>query len=47
MMNKIMNPSWWMSMFMSTFMTLCFIYLMKLITSKIEIPVVSNIVQSA
>lgn len=46
-MNKLTSPSWWISMFMSTFMTLCFIYLMKLITAKVEIPVVSTIVQNA
>lgn len=46
-MNKLTSPSWWLSMFMSTFMTLCFIYLMKLITAKIDIPVISNIVQNA
>lgn len=45
-MNNLLKPSWWVSMFMSTLMTMIFIYLIKQISAKINVPVVSNIVES-
>lgn len=45
-MNKILSPSWWMSMLVSTFMTMLFIYIIKTITAKINIPVISAVAQA-
>lgn len=42
-MSNLLKPSWWISMFMSTFMTMFFIYLIKKGTAAVEIPVVSNV----
>ena len=44
-MSNLLKPSWWISMFMSTFMTMFFIYLIKKATATVEIPVVSNVAQ--
>lgn len=44
-MHSLLRPSWWISMFLTTFMTIIFIYLIKKVTTKVEIPVVSNIVE--
>lgn len=42
-MSNLFKPSWWISMFMSTFMTMFFIYLIKKMSTAVEIPVVSNV----
>ena len=44
-MYSLLKPSWWISMFLSTFMTIFFIYLIKKVTGKIQIPVVSTMVE--
>ena len=44
-MRNIMNPSWWIGVIVSTFFTMCVMYAMKKVTAKVEIPVVSDIVQ--
>lgn len=44
---RLTSPSWWLNMFISTFVTICFIYLIKVITAKVNVPVVSDIVASA
>lgn len=44
-MHNLLKPSWWVGMFLSTLMTIIFIYLIKKVTTKVEIPVVSNIVE--
>lgn len=44
-MNNLFKPSWWISMFVSTLMTMIFIYLIKQIAGKINVPVVSKIVE--
>lgn len=46
-MNKIFSVNFWVQLFISTFMTMVMIYLIKLITAKINIPVISNIAQNA
>ena len=43
---KLFSPSWWVSMFINTFITLVFIYIIKQVFSKINVPVVSNMVES-
>ena len=43
---KITSPSWWFSMLTSTFMTMLFIYIIKWAAGKVNVPVVSDVVQS-
>lgn len=42
-MGKLLSPSWWLSMFVTTFMTMLFIYLIKAMTNKFNIPVAKDI----
>ena len=44
-MSFILRPSWWIQMFVSTMITMLFIYLIKKITKAVNIPVVSNVVE--
>lgn len=46
-MGNLFKLSWWIQMFVSTFMTMCFIYLIKKVTAKVNIPVVSDIAAEA
>lgn len=43
---NIFSVNWWISTFISTLVTMCFIYLIKKLTANVNIPVVSDIVQS-
>ena len=43
-MSFILRPSWWIQMFVSTMITMLFIYLIKKITKAVNIPVVSTVV---
>lgn len=43
---KLFSLNWWASMFINTFITLIFIYLIKKIFEKVNVPVVSNMVES-
>lgn len=40
---KLTSPSWWISMFMSTLMTMVFIYLIKMVVSKANVPILTDI----
>ena len=42
----IFSLNWWVSTLVSTLVTMCFIYLIKKIAEKVNIPVVSNIVET-
>lgn len=44
-MNRLLSPSWWLSMLVSTFMTMVFIYIIKKIATTANVPIVSEIVQ--
>ena len=44
-MSFILRPSWWIQMFVSTMITMLFIYLIKKITKAVNIQVVSNVVE--
>ena len=44
-MSNLLRPSWWISMLLSTFMTMFFIYLIKKMSTAVQIPVVSDVVQ--
>ena len=45
-MNNLFSVNWWISMFVSTAMTMVFIWLIKKATSAVNIPVVSEIAAS-
>ena len=42
-MNKIMSVNFWVSTFTSTLLTMVFIYLIKVVFGKVNVPVVSDI----
>lgn len=43
-MGALLRPSWWIQMFVSTLMTMVFIYLIKKVANKVSVPIVSDIV---
>lgn len=44
---NIMSPSWWLNTFVQTFVTVLFIYMLKKIFAKVEVPYVSDMVAEA
>ena len=46
-MKKIFSMSFWVQLFISTFMTMVMIYIIKSVTARVNIPIVSNIAQAA
>ena len=44
---NLTSPSWWINQFVSTFITILFIYLLKKIFEKVNVPVVSEVVAQA
>lgn len=42
---RIFSVSWWVGMFINTFVTILFIYIIKMIAGKVNVPVVSKIVE--
>jgi len=44
-MNRLFTVSFWVQLFLSTFMTMVMIYLIKKANTKLNIPVVSDIVE--
>lgn len=42
-MSKLFSVKWWVSQFISVFMTMVFIYLIKLMLGKVNIPIASDI----
>lgn len=42
---RLGSPSWWISMFINVFITMVFIYIIKKVSVKYNIPVVKNISQ--
>ena len=45
-MRRLLTPSFWLQLFISTFMTMVMIYIIKMVAGKFQIPVVSNIAES-
>lgn len=43
---KLFSIGWWVNMFINTFVTIIFIYLIKMAFSKVQVPVVSDMVES-
>lgn len=42
-MSKLFSINWWISQFISVFMTMVFIYIIKLMLGKVNIPIASDI----
>lgn len=40
---NIFSPNWWISTFVSTLVTMCFIYIIKKVATTYEIPGVSTV----
>jgi len=40
---NVFSINWWVSTFVSTLVTMVFIYLIKKLTAKVNIPVVSDV----
>ena len=45
-MKQLFSPKWWMNQFISCFITMCFIYLIKMIAGNWNIPFVSAVAES-
>ena len=45
-MSKLFSINWWVSQFITVFITMVFIYLIKLILGKVNVPIASNIAES-
>lgn len=43
---NILSFNWWLSAFLNTLLTMCFIYIIKKLTAKVNIPVVSEVTQA-
>jgi hypothetical protein len=44
-MHNLFSPKWWVNMFITTFVTMFFIYLIKKGSTKFQIPVVKTIAE--
>ena len=44
-MNRIFSPNFWISLFFSTFFTMLAIYIIKKVSSKYNIPIVSTVAE--
>lgn len=45
-MSKLFSVNWWVSQFITVFTTMVFIYLIKLILGKVNVPIASDIAES-
>lgn len=44
-MNRLLSANFWVQLFLSTFLTMVMIYLIKRVSAKVNIPVVNDIVE--
>lgn len=44
---NLASPSWWINTFVQTFITIVFIYMIKKVFAKVEVPYVSDMVAEA
>lgn len=44
---NLLSPQWWISTFIQTFVTIIFIWMLKKAFTKVNVPVVSEIVAEA
>ena len=45
-MSRLFSVNWWLSQFISVFMTMVFIYIIKLMLGKVNIPIASDIAEA-
>ena len=45
-MRRLLSVNFWLQLFLSTFMTMVMIYLIKKLSSKVNVPIVNDIVES-
>lgn len=45
-MRRLFSPGFWISTFISTFITMLFIYWIKMLSAKFNIPVVSKVAEA-
>lgn len=45
-MNRVFTVNFWVQLFLSTFMTMVMIYVIKKANSKLRLPVINDIVES-
>lgn len=46
-MSNIFSINWWISMIVECFIIMCFFYLLKWVNSKVNVPVVGDIINAA
>lgn len=44
---NLTSPSWWVNQFVNTFITIMFIWILKKVFNKVDVPVISDIVSEA
>lgn len=44
-MNVLFKPSWWLQMFLSTLLTMVFMYFIKKLATTYNVPVVSTVAE--
>ena len=44
-MRRLFSVSFWLNLFLSTFMTMVMIYLIKKVSAKVNVPIVNDIVE--
>ena len=44
---NLASPTWWINSFVQTFITILFIYMIKKVFAKVEVPYVSDMVAEA
>lgn len=45
-MRRLLSVNFWLQLFLSTFMTMIMIYLIKKLSSKVNVPIVNDIVDA-
>lgn len=45
-MRRLLSVNFWLQLFLSTFMTMVMIYLIKKLSSKVNVPIVKDIVEA-
>ena len=45
-MRRLLSVNFWLQLFLSTFMTMIMIYLIKKLSSKVNVPIVNDIVEA-
>lgn len=46
-MRKLLSIDFWITAFLTTFVTMCFFYIVKKANEKVQIPVINEIIENA